>query len=100
MLKVHVLCAGIRYGHGEGVFYDHFKKAWIQTPSQLTIIGKGDNFIPTIHIRDLSRVTKKIIDDKITKEYIFCVDRTKKPTQKRIVSSISNGIGTGLVKNI
>jgi hypothetical protein len=32
MLKVHVLCAGIRYGYGEGIFADHFRKAWIQTP--------------------------------------------------------------------
>ena len=29
MLKVHILCCGIRYGLGEGVFYDHFKKAWM-----------------------------------------------------------------------
>ena len=32
MLKVHVLAGGIRYGFGEGVFADHFRKAWIQTP--------------------------------------------------------------------
>ena len=99
MLKVHVLCSGIRYGHGENYLYDHFKKAWIQTPEELPYIGKGDNLIPTIHVRDLTRVTKKLIDDKIVKEYIFCVDRTKKPTQKRIVQSISNGIGTGKIKS-
>ena len=23
-LRVHVLCSGIRYGHGERIFYDHF----------------------------------------------------------------------------
>lgn len=28
-LRVHVLCAGIRYGNGERTFYDHFQKAWI-----------------------------------------------------------------------
>lgn len=28
-LKVHILCCGIRYGYGEGVFYDHFKTAWL-----------------------------------------------------------------------
>ena len=48
----------------------------------------------------MCRVTKKLIEDKIKKEYIFCVDRTKKPTQKRIVTSISKDIGTGKVKNI
>lgn len=29
MLRVHVLCAGVRYGNGERTFYDHFQKAWI-----------------------------------------------------------------------
>lgn len=100
LLKVHIMCCGIRYGHGEGVFFDHFKNAWKQSPEKLTIIGKGDNLIPTIHVRDLSRVTKRIIDDKLEKPYIFVVDKTKKPTQKRIVESISKGIGTSQVQNL
>jgi len=29
LLRVHVLCAGVRYGNGERTFYDHFQKAWI-----------------------------------------------------------------------
>lgn len=28
-LKVYVLCAGILYGNGERVFYNHFKNAWL-----------------------------------------------------------------------
>jgi len=28
-LKVYVLCAGILYGNGERVFYNHFKKSWL-----------------------------------------------------------------------
>jgi adenylate kinase len=95
LLKVHVLCGGIRYGRGEGIFYDHFKNAWIQSPAQLPIIGDGKNLIPTIHINDLARVVKKVIDHKMTKDYIFAVDKTKRPSQKRLVKSISNGIGTG-----
>ena len=98
-MKVHVLCSGIRYGRGEGVFYDHFKNAWIQSPAQLPIIGDGKNLIPTIHIVDLARVTKKIINHNIEKSYIFAVDKTTRPSQKRIVKSVSNGIGTGQWKN-
>jgi len=33
MLKVHVLCCGLRYGNGENIFFDHFKKAWLQKPT-------------------------------------------------------------------
>jgi adenylate kinase len=38
--------------------------------------------------------------EDMTKEYIFAIDRTKKPTQKRIVSQISKDIGTGKVELI
>lgn len=34
-LKVHIMCTGVRYGNGEGVFYNHFKHAWVQAPRQL-----------------------------------------------------------------
>jgi len=99
MLKVHILCTGIRYGNGEGVFYDHFKNAWMQKPSQLPILSTGKNLIPTIHVRDLSGITKKLVNENIDKSYIFAIDRTKQPTQKRLVQSISAGIGTGQVKH-
>lgn len=95
MLKVHVLCTGIRYGNGERIFYDHFQKAWIQSPIQLPILGKGDNLIPTIHTIDLARLVNRIVSDKPNHPYIFAIDRTKKPTQKRIVQAIANGMGTG-----
>jgi hypothetical protein len=29
LLRVHVLCTGVRYGNGERIFYDHLQKAWI-----------------------------------------------------------------------
>lgn len=29
MLKVHILCCGLRYGMGEDKFYNHFKNAWL-----------------------------------------------------------------------
>lgn len=97
-LKVHILCGGIRYGHGEGVFYDHFKNAWLQAPKELQVLGDGKNLIPTIHIRDLARTVRRIVDDDLSKSYIFCVDKTRKPTQKRLVEAVSKGVGTGKVK--
>ena len=83
-LKVHILCCGIRYGLGEGVFFEHFKHAWIQQPPALPVIGDGKNLIPTIHIMDLARLTKRICEDNVQKTYIFAIDKTKRPTQKRI----------------
>jgi len=98
-LKVHILCCGIRYGLGEGVFYEHYKHAWIQKPAALPIVGKGDNFVPTIHNADLARLVQRITkDNTVVKPYIFAVDKTKKPTQKRITTAISKGVGTGQVR--
>ena len=106
-LTVHVLCSGIRYGLGEGRLYELFKAAWLQNPSALSYSGKGDNLIPTIHINDLGRLVRRVVQatslktaqDKAlhAKQYIFAIDRTAKPTQKNLITSISKGMGTGQV---
>lgn len=61
-LTVHVLCSGIRYGLGESRLYELFKSAWLQNPQSLSFSGKGDNLIPTIHIIDLARLTRRIVN--------------------------------------
>jgi adenylate kinase len=106
-LTVHVLCSGIRYGLGEGRLYELFKAAWLQNPRALSYSGKGENMIPTIHILDLARLVRRMVQasslktaqDKAihAKQYIFAIDRTAKPTQKNLITSISRGIGTGHV---
>ena len=93
-LRVYVLCAGMLYGVGERTLADHFKQSWLQDPRKLPYIGKGDNLVPTIHVTDLARLVKKVVVRKPDSYYIFAVDKTKNPTQKRIVESISKGMGT------
>jgi adenylate kinase len=92
-LKVHVLCSGLRYGKGEDAFYEIFKSAWLY--NYIYYKGKGDNLVPTIHITDLARLVQRIVNDKPNHPYIFAVDRTKKPTIKRIFETICKGIGNG-----
>lgn len=38
---------------GENVFHHLFKSAWLNVP-ELQVFGKGTNFLPTIHIKDLA----------------------------------------------
>jgi adenylate kinase len=95
-----VLCAGILYGNGERIFYEHFKRSWLQDPPKLPYIDKGDNLVPTIHVVDLSRLVRRIINKMPDMHYIFAIDRTKKSTQKSIVESISKGIGTGETESV
>ena len=100
-LRVHVLCSGIRYGNGERTFYDHFQKAWIQDPKELPIIGEGENLVPTIHIIDLARLVRRtVIENPKEYPYIFAIDKTRKPTQKRLITEISKGMGTGKVASV
>ena len=100
-LRVHVLCSGIRYGNGERTFYDHFQMAWIQSPAKLPMIGEGENLIPTIHVIDLAKLVRRVvIEDPKVHPYIFAIDKTRKPTQKRLLSEISKGIGTGEIASV
>lgn len=85
-LRVHVLCSGIRYGNGERIFYDHFQKAWIQNPLALPVVGEGKNLVPTIHVIDLARLVRRVvIENPKEHPYIFAIDKTPNPTQKRLV---------------
>ena len=56
--------------------------------------------VPTVHVVDLARMVKKVYESKPEKQYIFAVDNTRRPFQKRLIASISNGIGTGLIESV
>lgn len=63
-------------------------------------VGEGLNKVPTIHVTDLAKMVKKIYETKPDRQYIFGIDNTKRPTQKKLISAISNGIGTGLIESV
>jgi len=97
-VKTYVISCGVIYGQGEEVFNSHFQKAWLQVPQKLPIVGEGNNLVPTIHVTDLARMVKKVHEAPPEQQYIFGIDNTKKPTQRKLISAISEGIGTGLVE--
>jgi nucleoside-diphosphate-sugar epimerase len=93
-LKVYVVCPGFVYGCGEDFFFDYFKKAWLGGIEYFPIRGNGYNFIPTIHILDLIKTIRRIIDNKPEdKKYIFAFDKTKNPFMRNIISSITKKMG-------
>ena len=99
-LNVYIICAGILYGNGEKIFEYHFKSAWLEKPYKLPYVGEGENLIPTIHVRDLAKITKYVVDSKPETHYIFGIDNTKDRRQVSIIRAISEGIGTGLVEAV
>ena len=92
-LKAYVICPGFIYGCGEDFFFDYFKLAWLQQLPYVPILSEGKNFIPTIHILDLIKIIRKIIETKPEQKYYFVKDKTKFPTMRNILNSIGMGIG-------
>lgn len=85
-VKTYVISCGVLYGQGEEVFNTHFKKAWLQDPQRLPVVGEGENLVPTIHVTDLARMVKKVHEAPPEEHpYIFGIDNTKKPTQKKLI---------------
>lgn len=53
-LKTLVISCGLTYGDEQGPLHHLFKMAWQNAPS-MPIFGKGNNKIPLLHVRDLSK---------------------------------------------
>ena len=63
-LKAYVICPGFIYGCGEDFFFNYFKLAWMQQLPFIPLVGEGKNYIPTIHILDLIKIIRKIVEKK------------------------------------
>lgn len=89
-LRVHVVCSGFLYGNGEenDIFYEFFRRAWVSLHPKLAalpVIGKGDNYLPTIHVSDLSSALDLIlIDGSEFSSYLIAVDHSVASTQRGI----------------
>jgi nucleoside-diphosphate-sugar epimerase len=103
-LRVHVVCAGFLYGNGEqnDIFYDFFRRAWVSLHPDLAalpLIGQGSNIIPTIHVTDLSSALDLIFTTgQSFSRYLHAVDGASNSTQRGIMQCISEGIGSGAIK--
>jgi hypothetical protein len=50
---------------------------------------------------DLARLVRRVvIENPKEYPYIFAIDKTPNPTQKRLIQSVSKGIGTGLIESV
>ncbi|XP_043583830.1 adenylate kinase 7-like [Bombus pyrosoma] len=84
-LKTLVICCGVTYGDEQGPLHHLFKMAWQNAPF-LPIIGKGNNNIPLLHIRDLSNVVLDVLQNWPPLRYIVAAEQ--EPTsQSTIVKS-------------
>merc|ERR1719197_412405 len=91
-LRPHVIGAGVLYGNGETTFNDLFKEAWL-TRATHSIIAPGDNYLPCVHVRDLARLTRVVVQDEKVGPYLIAVDKARL-TQAQIVQGIVNRMAT------
>jgi hypothetical protein len=63
--------------------------------------GDGKNLVLTIHVSELASLVRHVVIENVKEHpYIFAIDQTPNPTQKRIMQAISKGIGTGLIQQV
>jgi adenylate kinase len=91
-LRPHVIGTGILYGNGETTFNDLFKEAWL-TRATHSIIEPGDNYIPCVHVRDVARLARVVVQDEKINPYLIAVDKAQL-TQAQIVQGIVNKMAT------
>merc|ERR1719181_1887958 len=91
-LRPHVIGAGVLYGNGETTFNDLFKEAWL-TRATHSIIEPGDNYIPCVHVRDVARLSRVVVQDDKVSPYLIAVDKARL-TQAQIVQGIVNRMAT------
>jgi len=58
------------------------------------------NIIPTIHVKDLVSLVKRILLKKPLQKYILAVDRTYNKSLKSVMTAISSCVGNGKVKAV
>ncbi|CBZ53311.1 putative dpy-30 motif-containing protein [Neospora caninum Liverpool] len=90
-LTTYVIAAGAMYGQGEGPFYAAFKAAWLGLQTH-KIISPGNNFVPTIHTRDLASLVRRLAAGTSEEPYHIAVDMSH-VTQYDIIQTIVNRVG-------
>ena len=103
-LRVHIVCSGFLYGNGEqnDIFYEFFRRAWVSlhpSLSALPVIAGGHNSLPTIHVSDLASVLDAVLlNGSDYGSYLLAVDQAEQQTQNSLMSTISQGIGSGATR--
>ncbi|KAK9891082.1 hypothetical protein WA026_013405 [Henosepilachna vigintioctopunctata] len=98
-IRTFVVCSAVAYGYEENILSFFFKRAW-NNDKYLPVFGKGTNFVPLIHVTDLSKVICKIVDTPSLKnQYMIAVEQTPTPL-RFIVKYISRTMGSGKIEYI
>ena len=92
-----VVSCGVIYGMGEQSLFPNFKQA-LEQKENLRIYGRGNNYVPTIHVDDLAQLAFDLDHDDGNGLHL-AVDHSN-ITQRELVEAISQTIGSGQVDQV
>ncbi|XP_069392386.1 adenylate kinase 7 [Paralichthys olivaceus] len=97
LFSTYVVASGLQYGMGEQVFHFFFKTSWLGQKHEIPVFGDGNNILPTIHIKDLASVIKKVIEHQPKPYYLLAVDYSNN-TMEEIVKTVASVLGPAKIK--
>ena len=90
-----VLACGIPYGSSQKTLQNFFRDAWMCKPGVLPDLHNGgENFLPMIHIEDMSRAIATTIASPPEQRYVAVVDKSQN-TLKEVFTAIYNTLQPG-----
>ena len=100
----YVLSCGAVYGMGEECLFGRFKQA-LEQKTPLKVYGKGNNYIPMIHVDDLAQLAFDISFSNDSKSQpgssspsgLFLAVDHSNTTQKELITTIASTLGNGQI---
>ena len=96
-VTVRIVAPGVVYGEGEDLLLPLLRAAWMG--EALPLVGKGDNAVPAIHVKDLCTFLLTVIASPPDASYLYASEPAS-TTQADLVTAISTRLGTGSVEGV
>lgn len=98
-LQIVIVSSGLSYGCEESLFFIFFQMAW-ENVRVIPIFGNGQNNLPVIHVKDLSRIVGSFLQSfPQTKKMILAVEKNVVKLQD-IILLIGKSYGSGYFQYI
>lgn len=82
-----VIASGILYGSSQSTLHNLFRDAWMCKPAIMPDFHNGgNNYIPMIHINDLSRAVTTAVYSPPEQRYIVAVDKAQNTLQEVVTA--------------
>jgi len=94
VLRTHVVCPGMVYGHGEHDMGLHllFKAAFQAPREPLPVYGPGSNVLPLVHLDDLCAYVLGVVHGAPPERYLIACE-PERATLREVTEAVARGMG-------